>query len=31
VKSTIVMQGQCVNKCMNSKHCWGWKSFLPLE
>jgi len=25
------MQGQCVNKCMNSKHCWGWKSFLPLE
>jgi len=25
------MQCQCVYNCMTSKHCWGWKNFLPLE
>jgi len=29
VKSTVVMQ--CVYNCITSKHCWGWKNFLPLE
>jgi len=31
VKSTVVMQYQCVYYCMTSKHCWGWNNFLPLE
>jgi len=27
------MQCQCVYNCMmmTSKHCWGWKNYLPLE
>jgi len=31
VKSTVVMQCQCVYNRMTSKHCWVWKNFLPLE
>jgi len=31
VKSTVVIQSQRGYNCMTSKHCWGWKNFLPLE
>jgi len=32
VKSTVVkLVMQCVYNRITSKHCWGWKNFLPLE